>query len=146
MPGQQTTQITTIPPEELLRIEAAQRLGAMMVRSLGLLDDCSRHCAVGKSDAIGAFNAAARLIKANADITHALLRAAQGETRHRTIIEKAIGVSGGLNPNFSNPHPNKGAKKELIRELDRLLASTEAGKSGTPVLYDGSAEDDDDDA
>jgi hypothetical protein len=145
MASQQNTQTTIIPPEERLRLEAAERLGAMMVRSLGLLDDCSRHTAAGKSDAIGALNAAARLIKSNADITHALLRAAQGETRHRTIIEKAIGVSRGLNPNFSGAPSGetRSALEELSRRIARLTAFKEAEANGRPPPFEEYADDDD---
>lgn len=103
MTDQRTTQTTIIPPEERLRLEAAERLSAMMALSLRLLGDCGMHTAMNKSDAVGALNAAARLIKSNADITHALVRAAQGETRHRSIAETATGHSRGLNPNFSGP-------------------------------------------
>lgn len=147
MTGQQTPQTTIIPPEERLRIETAERLTAMMVRSLCLLDDCSRHTAAGKTDAVGALNAAARLIKANADITHALVRAAQGETRHRSVVETRSGTLPGLNPNFSDTpsDPNEGALEEFARRIDCLVKAREAKESRElpPVEED---EDDDADA
>jgi hypothetical protein len=74
---------TVLPPEERL------------------LEDSGMHAAMDKSDHVGALNAAARLIKANADITHALVRAAQGETRHRSIVQQISLGAPGLNPNFS---------------------------------------------
>ena len=83
---------TVLPPEERLRLEAAEPLSAMMALSLRLLNDSGMHAAMGKSDAVGALNAAARLLKSNADLTHALVRAAQGETRHRSIVERTNGA------------------------------------------------------
>ena len=126
MTGQQTTQTTIIPPEERLRIETAERLTAMMVRSLCLLDDCGRHAAAGKTDAVGALNAAARLIKANADITHALVRAAQGETRHRSIVQQISLGAPGLNPNFSGtPRPSRedteAMRRRLVERINRMI-------------------------
>ena len=149
MTGRQMTQTTIFPPEERLRLEAAERLSAMMVRSLALLDDCSRHTVGGKNDAVGALNAAARLIKSNADIAHALVRTVQGETRHRTIIEKGIGVSGGLNPNFSGgpSDPTESALEEFQRRVEALVAAREANeKRENPLLAreDADADDDDD--
>jgi hypothetical protein len=146
MTGQQTPQTTIIPPEERLRIETAERLTAMMVRSLCLLDDCSRHTAAGKTDAVGALNAAARLIKANADITHALVRAAQGETRHRSVVETRSGTLPGLNPNFSGSPSteNEGALEELKRRLERLGAFKKAEESGKPPPFEEDDDDDDD--
>lgn len=113
---------TVFPPEERLRLDAAEKLGAMMALSLRLLDDCGMHAAMGKSDAVGALNAAARLLKSNADVTNALVRAAQGETRHRSIVESRTGTLPGLNPNFSGS-ANKGALEELKRRFDRLAAA-----------------------
>ena len=148
MTGQQTPQTTIIPPEERLRIEATERLTAMMVRSLCLLDDCGKHTAMGKADAVGALNAAARLIKANADITHALVRAAQGETRHRSIVETRSGTLPGLNPNFSGspPDPNEGALEEFARRIDRLVKAREAEENSGKLPPVEEDEDDDADA
>ncbi len=144
MPAQQTPQTIVIPPEDRLRIETAERLTAMMVRSLCLLDDCGRHTAVGKTDAVGALNAAARLIKANADITHALVRAAQGETRHRSIVETRSGTLPGLNPNFSGspPDPNKGALEEYARRVERLVAARKAEETVEMPPLEDHADDD----
>jgi hypothetical protein len=128
---------TILPPEERFRLETAERLSAMMALSLRLLEDSSMHAALGKDDHAGALNAAARLIKSNADITHALVRAVQGETRHRSIVEKTIGSSPGLNPNFSGSpsDPNEVALDELKRRIERLAAFREAEEREEPPLY-----------
>jgi hypothetical protein len=132
---------TILPPEERLRLEAAERLSAMMELSLRLLDDSGMHAAMGKGDAVGALNAAARLLKSNADITHALVRAAQGETRHRSINETRTGALPGLNLNFSDTpdDPNEGALEEYRRRIERLVAAREAeeksGKSPPVEAY-----------
>jgi hypothetical protein len=144
MDDQPATPTAIVPPEERLRLDAAERLSAMMALSLRLLGDCGMHTAMNKSDAVGALNAAARLIKSNADITHALVRAAQGETRHRSITEKTTGLSGGLNPNFSGPpsDPHKGALEEFQRRIHRLVAAKEAEESGKPYPFEEHADDD----
>jgi hypothetical protein len=126
-----------------LRIETAERLTAMMVRSLCLLDDCGKHTAMGKTDAVGALNAAARLIKANADITHALVRAAQGETRHRSVVETRSGTLPGLNPDFSDTpsSPNEGTLEELKRRIDLIAAYREAAANGKPLPLENPDDD-----
>jgi hypothetical protein len=137
MTHENPAKIVVLPPEERLRLDAAEKLGAMMALSLRLLDDCGMQAAMGKGDAVGALNAAARLIKSNADVTHALVRAAQGETRHRSINETRTGTLPGLNPNFPGS-PNKGALEELKRRLNRLNAAREG-------IVEAPDEDDDDD-
>jgi len=128
---------TVLPPEERLRLDAAERLNAMMALSMRLLDDCGMHAAMGKADAVGALNAAARLLKSNADVTLALMRAAQGETRHRSIVEARRGSLPALNHDLSGP-PVGGALQELKRRIEHL-AAVRRGE----VMVPG---DDDDDA
>jgi len=111
-------------PEERLRREAAERLNAMMARSMRLLDDCAMLAATGKTDAAGAVAAAARLLRSNADVAGALLRTVQGETRHRSIVERINGGSPGLNSNFSaiplSQHTDlRGMAWELEYQLNR---------------------------
>lgn len=118
------------PPEERLRREAAERLNAMMARSMRLLDDCAMLAATGKTDPAGAVTATARLLKSNADVTHALVYAVQGETRHRSIVETINGGSRGLNSNFfGSPRVTKEKAEELRKsitlKINRLLENQE---------------------
>jgi hypothetical protein len=154
MTNRKTAQNPTIlPPDERLRLEAAERLGAMMALSLRLLDDSGVYAALGKSDAVGALNAAARLIKSNADVTHALVRAAQGETRHRSIAQQISLGAPGLNPNFlGTPRPSHEETEETRRRLaERINRMIDLRKSqGLPVgdedgTGDGKIHLDDDD-
>ena len=135
------------PPEERLRREAAERLNAMMARSMRMLDDCAMLAATGKTDAAGAVTAAARLLKSNADVKHALVYAVQGETRRRSIVEHINGGSPGLNPNFSRyagaDNPTGSALFELKRRIQRLTAAKEAAAKGIPYVPPDSEDDDD---
>lgn len=109
-------------PEERLPRDAAERLNAMMARSLRMLDDCAMLAATGKTDPAGAVTAAARLLKSNADVTHALVYAVQGETRHRSIVERVNGGSPGLNPNFlESPQAKMEKEERLRRELEKQI-------------------------
>ena len=132
---------TILPPEERFRLETAERLSAMMALSLRLLEDSGMHAALGKDDHAGAVNAAARLIKSNADITHALVRAVQGETRHRSIVEKTIGSSSGLNPDFSDSpsETDRSALEEFRHRIECLVAAREKRENGgkLPAVAEG---------
>jgi hypothetical protein len=134
-------------PEERLRRETAERLNAMMARSMRMLDDCAMLAATGKTDAAGAVTAAARLLKSNADVTHALVYAIQGETRRRSIVEHINGGSPGLNPNFSaapNPNPNKGALKEFLYRFACLTEARKAEEEGRAYIPPPREQDEDD--
>ena len=125
-----------LPPEERLRLDAAERLNAMMALSMRLLDDCGMHAAMGKADAVGALNAAARLLKSNADVTHALMRAAQGETRHRSIVQTVSLGAPGLNPNFADaprlsPEDMQQMRRRLAARINKLIDGRKA--LGLPV-------------
>jgi hypothetical protein len=98
----------------------------MMALSLRLLEDSGMHAAMDKSDHVGALDAAARLIKANADVTDALVRAAQGETRHRLIVQQISLGAPGLNPNFSGtPRPSReeteAMRRRLVERINRMI-------------------------
>ncbi len=129
MKNRKTAQNPTIlPPEGRIPLEAAERISAMMALSLRLLEDGGMHAAMGKGDAIGALNAAARLIKSNADVTRALMLAVQGETRHRSLVETRSGTLPGLNPNFSDspsgrmsPEKEEELRSRLQRRLDHAM-------------------------
>ena len=119
---------TILPPGERIPLEAAERISAMMALSLRLLEDGGMHAAMGKGDAVGALNAAARLIKSNADVTRALMLAVQGETRHRSLVETRSGTLPGLNPNFSgspsgriSPEKQEELRSRLQRRLDHAM-------------------------
>jgi hypothetical protein len=144
MKTQKTAQNPIIlPPEGRLPLEAAERISAMMALSLRLLEDGGMHAAMGKGDAVGALNAAARLIKSNADVTRALMLAVQGETRHRSLVETRSGTLPGLNPNFSDSpsDPNEGALDELKRRIERLAKFREAEKGGKPPPFEDTEDD-----
>jgi hypothetical protein len=129
--------MTVFSSEERLRLDAAEKLGAMMALSLRLLDDCGMQAALAKGDVVGALNAAARLIKSNADVTHALVRAAQGETRHRSINETRTGTLPGLNPNFSGGARDENRDGVLQRQLAQQINGLLIAR-GLPPLPDGS--------
>ncbi len=56
-----------------------------------------------------------------------------GETRHRSIVEKTIGASPGLNPNFLHPPDQKKRNDELraeiMRRIEKLAAYKKANES-----------------
>jgi len=88
--------------------------------------------------------AVAQLLKSNADVTHALVYAVQGETRHRSIVECINGGSPGLNPFFFREpgNPNKGALFELKCRVEWLTAR-EAEANGIPYVPPEPEDDDD---
>ena len=126
-----------------MAFEAAERISAMMAFSLRLLEDGAMHAVMDKGDAVGALNAAARLIKSNADVTHALVLAVQGETRHRSINQPALPGMPGLNPNFPDPSRMSPERSEELREIlqhriDRLREEGEKALGNAIVSADNS--------
>jgi hypothetical protein len=110
---------TNPAPTDSLRLEAAAGLKDMLSRSMRLLDECERRAGAEAGDQIGALNAAARLLKSNAEIASQLVRAALGETRHRSIVERSPYSTPGLNPNFS------GAPRRTEEETEKMRAQLE---------------------
>ena len=80
-------------------MNAAEHLDAMLSHCPRMLE-ISQELLAGKDGAL-MLSSAARLITAGATAALAQLRVSQGETRHRSIVERVNGGLPGLNPNFS---------------------------------------------
>jgi hypothetical protein len=139
-------------PEDKFRMNAAEHLDAMLShcpRMLGLCEELLD----GKDGAL-ILSSAARLISAGADAALAQLRVTMGETRHRSISEKACSETlPGLNANFrtalakEKEERNEGALEELIRRIDRIAEAkriNEARERGIALDDEDIALDDED--
>ncbi|MBL6853409.1 MAG: hypothetical protein ISS15_02510 [Alphaproteobacteria bacterium] len=89
-PGAAAAEPVPFEPDETydLRKQAAQTMLNYLEKSEAMLARCEIVMRDKGSDQFTAANAAVRLMKAGGDITKALMLAAFGETRHRSISEK----------------------------------------------------------
>lgn len=109
-------------PEDKFRMNAAEHLDAMLGHCARMLE-ISQDELAGKDGAL-MLSSAARLITAGATAALAQLRVSLGETRHRAISEKGI----GLNSKFPPPLPKKSNEEiraKLEQRINRYIAAAE---------------------
>ncbi len=132
-----------LPPDEALRIVTAERLAAQLDRGMRLIARCEDLASARRGDRIGAINAAARVMRANADAAGAFARVAQVEMRQRSIVEKiqeGNSRSGQLKSKFPPPPSDAEVRAELTRKLVGLAegAGAKSGEADEP--FDSGAE------
>ena len=100
---------TSTRTEAMIAAVTAQ-LAESLKRSTRLLDLCEELADGPPEQSAPAINAAARLLQGQIAAAAALAHIAQGESRHRTIVEYANGKEpdGRLNSNFSDDPPPLG--------------------------------------
>jgi hypothetical protein len=76
-----------LSPDERLRLVMADQLALQLMRVNRLLDRCESSAAEKTADPMGAFDTAARLIRANSHIAGTLACVVQVESRHRSVVE-----------------------------------------------------------
>jgi len=110
-----------------LRKQAAQTLLNYLEKSEAILARCEIAMRDRGSDQFTAANAAARIMKVGGDITRALMLAAFGETRHRTIRE-TVEMPPQAMPRSAARADLDAAQAVMAREL-RALAEEIVGEA-----------------
>jgi hypothetical protein len=104
-----------------LRKQAAQTMLNYLERSEAMLARCEIAMRDKGSDQFTAANAGVRIMKAGGDITKALMLAAFGETRHRSITEPVLPPPRGPAPR-SQAHEDMEATIAVMARETRALA------------------------
>jgi len=105
-----------------LRKQAAQTMLNYLERSEAMLARCEMTMRDRGSDQFTAANAAVRIMKAGSDITKALMLAAFGETRHRSLRDEAILPPRREPAPRSQVHEDMDATIALMARETRALA------------------------
>jgi hypothetical protein len=129
------------PPEQAdkrddeLRLLAAERLAEYLDIGAGLVARCEHLAAVPKGDRLGPLNAAARLMRANAQVAQALATVAQVERRRRSIVERIEPVDPKIAElNSENKKNEIGAETRLkiYRRMKELVEAAIRERSENP--------------
>jgi hypothetical protein len=118
--------------EERTRKQGTTLLSSNLQHSSRLLERCCE-LAAGETDRVGAISAAAKLIQANAAAAGMLARLAQGETRHRSIVERAQPVAKDgdrLNSKNLTPREYVLRQEKYWRRLDEILNQAIKARTG----------------
>lgn len=111
--------------DETYRQITVEQLALTLVRSDSLMVRCAELASIARSDEMGAINAAARVMTANAVVAKALAQLAKVERCSRTIIEtiqKPDPENAGLNSIFSSTRISTPEQRDKIRDvLERAL-------------------------
>jgi hypothetical protein len=105
---------------------ASTRLEDNLDRADRLLALCETLATAPGPGQVGALQAAAKIMQANAAAAAAVLRLAYGETRHRSIVDRLRDQHGRLYSNFQEGGVNSlkyegSARAALERRLNRLI-------------------------
>jgi hypothetical protein len=113
-----------LPPELALRAAAASHLTEQLARTARLTARCEDLASARRGDRIAALNAAARLVRADASTLSMLVRVAQIESVHRTIVDKFSGLTPHGAYSNSNFFEDEEKKREDARaKLAKLIES-----------------------
>jgi hypothetical protein len=134
--------VTILAPQsqdEIHRQSAVEALAQHLARGGALLARCETLAEARRGDRLGPIYAAARLLNANAQVARALAHVGLVERRSRTIVEtiQAPGTKNSeLNSRFS-AEDDDAERAELQREIDAIIASTQAERDNAEALEDG---------
>ena len=121
--------------EELRRLTVL-RLAEHLDIGSNLLMYCEQQTEISRKDRLGPINAAARLLRANAEIARTLAHVAHVEIRRRSIVERIQSLNPRLAALYSKNEIEKkdDMRAELEARLDKLLeASRKNAPKGKPV-------------
>lgn len=114
-----------LAPEQDLGRAVAEELKAQFATSRRLLARCERLAGAQRGDRVGPIQAAASLLRANAQLANSVARVASIETRHRSISEvsQSVGAAAAelnsIKPG-EEPFDRNKALDALERKLQRL--------------------------
>ena len=124
--------------DELRRI-AAERLAEHLEIGASLVARCEHLAGLSKGDRTGPLYAAARLMRADAEIARALATMVGVERRSKSIIERVQPVDpkkAELNSTFQKQKLDAEGRLKVYRRMEEIVAQSIRARSGDPQAHD----------
>lgn len=128
-------------PDDQLRQTAAAHLSAPLDRNARLIERCEALASAQRGDRIGALNAAARIMRADAALAAMFARVARIETRHRSFSEtnqmtKADKAELNAKKIELSVRQDRFDQEKVWRKLDEHVENAIKARTGDPDAHD----------